>query len=102
MLEHELSLLAASNPEKLLESERVIREAELNMKLNVLVSLRRGEPGYTEKREGRQFNIENGAKEEKEGERHEGARSRVTKGDCEGEEGNEEASVRLTSLWRKN
>jgi hypothetical protein len=40
VLEHELSLLAASNPEKLLESERVIRETELNMKL--LVSLRRG------------------------------------------------------------
>ncbi|EWM20509.1 hypothetical protein Naga_100235g13 [Nannochloropsis gaditana] len=37
VLEHELSLLAASNPEKLLESERVIREAELNMKLNLLV-----------------------------------------------------------------
>ncbi|TFJ82510.1 hypothetical protein NSK_006188 [Nannochloropsis salina CCMP1776] len=33
VLEHELSLLAASNPEKLLESERVIRETELNMKL---------------------------------------------------------------------
>lgn len=38
VLEHELSLLAASNPEKLLESERVIREAELDMKLNLLVS----------------------------------------------------------------
>jgi len=72
------------------------------MKLNLLVSLRRGEPGYTEKKERGQFKIENGAKEENEGERHEGARRRVTKGDCKGEEGNEEASVRLTSLWREN
>jgi len=40
----------------------------------------------TEKREGRQSNIENRAKVENEGERHEGARSRVTEGESKGGE----------------
>lgn len=43
--------------------------------------------GNTEKEERGQFNIENGAKEQNEGERHEGARSRVAKGGCKGKKG---------------
>lgn len=37
VLEHELALLKSQNPDKIDENDLVIREAELNMKLNLLV-----------------------------------------------------------------
>eukprot|EP00624_Nannochloropsis_granulata_P002633 evm.model.NODE_23255_length_1036_cov_6.259653.1 len=37
VLEYEISFLNTRNPERLDESEKMIRDAELNMKLNLLV-----------------------------------------------------------------
>jgi len=45
VLEYEISLLNTSNPERLEESEKMIRDAELNMKLNLLVRREGGREG---------------------------------------------------------
>jgi len=45
VLEYEISLLNSQNPERLDESEKTIRDAELNMKLNLLVPREGGREG---------------------------------------------------------